>query len=220
LSHLGYEVVWHRAGVQNHTDAAPPGAVRANHLALTVHRLESEGCPSGVWLVDVGLGDALHQPLPLHEGAYMQGPFRYDLRRSAVEPGGWRFDHDPAGSFAGMDFRVQPATVEEFAERHLYLSTSPDSGFVRTCCVMRRDATGIDMLRGCVLARIGSDSHQRTLETQAEWFEALADVFDLPLLDMDARSRGYLWNQVRQAHQAWLGQPTLLYPPGTSGSPH
>src|SRR4029453_14127254 len=53
LSHLGYEVVWHRAGVQNHTDAAAPGADRANHLALTIHGLESEDCPSGIWLVDV-----------------------------------------------------------------------------------------------------------------------------------------------------------------------
>src|SRR5262249_43517653 len=49
LSHLGYDVVWHRAGVQNHTDAAPPGANRANHLALTIHGLESEDCTSGIW---------------------------------------------------------------------------------------------------------------------------------------------------------------------------
>src|SRR4029453_4847853 len=58
LSHLGYDVVWHRAGVENHTGAAAPGADRANHLALTIHGLESENCPSGIWLVDVGLGDA------------------------------------------------------------------------------------------------------------------------------------------------------------------
>ena len=204
LSHLGYEVVWHRAGVQNHTDAAPPGADRANHLALTIHGLESENCPSGIWLVDVGLGDALHQPIPLHEGTYVQGPFRYQLRRSAVEPRGWRLDHDPVGSFAGMDFRVQPAAVDEFTERHLYLSTSPDSGFVRTCCVMRRDATGIDILKGCVLGRIGSSSEQRTLETQAEWFAALADIFDLPLVDVDATARSALWNRVQRAHDAWL----------------
>jgi N-hydroxyarylamine O-acetyltransferase len=103
-----------------------------------------------------------------------------------------------------MDFRVQGATVDEFTQRHLYLSTSPDSGFVRTCCVMRRDASGIDMLRGCVLERIGTSNEQRTLETQAEWFAALADVFDLPLLDVDATDRNALWNRVRWAHHAWL----------------
>jgi N-hydroxyarylamine O-acetyltransferase len=204
LSHLGYHVVWHRAGVQNHTDAAPPGADRANHLALTIHGLESQDCPSGIWLVDVGLGDASHEPIPLHEGSYVQGPFRYQLRRSAVESEGWRLDHDPVGSFAGMDFRVQSATVDEFSERHLYLSTSPDSGFVRTCCVMRRDVTGIDMLKGCVLGRIGTSSEQRTLDTQAEWFAALADIFDLPLADLDATARNALWNRVQRSHDAWL----------------
>ena len=69
---------------------------------------------------------------------------------------------------------------------------------------MRRDAAGIDMLRGCVLGRIGTSSEQRPLETQAEWFAALADIFDLPLSDLDATARNALWNRVQRAHDAWL----------------
>ena len=214
LRALGYTVMWHRAGVQNRSDPVAPGAEWANHLTLTVHGLNSDDCPSGVWLVDVGLGDALHDPLPLHPGSYRQGPFSYRLHRSGCEPGGWRFDHDPAGSFAGMDFRLQPATVSAFTERHRYLSTSPDSGFVRTCCVQRRDATGVDVLRGCVLGRTGSHNHRRTLDTQAEWFEALADVFDLPLPDIGPHARRSLWNRVRRAHEAWLQtRPATLATP-------
>ena len=207
LEALGYDVVWHRAGVENHADGAPPGAVRANHLALTVHGLPTGDCPSGAWLVDVGLGDGLHQPLPLHEGQYAQPPFRFRLRRSEVEPGGWRLDHDPGGTFAGMDFRPQRATMDDFRARHVFLSTSPESGFVRTCVIQRRDATGIDELRGCVLRRLGDGGGApRTLETQEEWFEAIADVFDLPLTDVDAAARAALWTRVRTAHEAWLGQ--------------
>jgi N-hydroxyarylamine O-acetyltransferase len=204
LRALGYTVMWHRAGVQNHSDADAPGVAWANHLTLTVHGLSSDDCPAGVWLVDVGLGDALYEPLPLSPGRYRQGPFRYRLRRSDREPGGWRFDHDPMGSFAGMDFRLQPATVDDFAERHRYLSTSPHSGFVRTCCVLRRDATGIEFLRGRVLGRVGSHGYRRTIDTQAEWFEALADVFDLPVPDIGPRERRDLWNRVRRAHEARL----------------
>jgi hypothetical protein len=88
--------------------------VREEDIFLDELALASVQTAAGVWLADVGLGDVLHQPLPLHEGTYMQGPFRYQLRRSAVEPGGWRLDHDPAGSFAGKDFCVQPATIDEF----------------------------------------------------------------------------------------------------------
>jgi N-hydroxyarylamine O-acetyltransferase len=205
LEALGYDVVWHRAGVQNHSDPEPPGAQLANHLALTVHGLPSEESPSGDWLVDVGLGDALHAPLPLRAGAYEQGPFRYVLRRSQVERGGWRFDHDPRGSFAGMDFRPQRATQDDFRARHLHLSTSPESGFVRTCSVQRRDAGGVDMLTGCVLGRLdGGEREAVVLDTSADWYGALRDVFDLPLDDVDADARAALWARVRAAHEAWL----------------
>jgi N-hydroxyarylamine O-acetyltransferase len=207
LSELGYDIVWHRAGVENPSDAKPPGAERANHLALTAHGLPSEECPSGSWFVDVGLGDALHEPLPLHAGEYVQGPFRYRLRRSQIESDGWRFDHDPRGSFVGADFRAARATVDDFTERHAFLSTSPESGFVATCSVQRRDARGVDKLTGCVLERVdGHASEPRVIDTQPEWFAVLAEVFDLPLHDVDAAERTALWMCVRAAHEAWLAR--------------
>ena len=206
LEALGYDVVWHRGGVQNRSDPGPVGAI-GNHLALTVHGLPDDRCPDGVWLVDVGLGDALHDPLPLQPGSYRQGPFAYALSPSAVEPGGWRFDHDARGSFTGMDFRPARATTGDFQERHEYLSTSPESMFVRTCSVQRRDATGVDVLTGCVLKRVGDDPPApRTLETAREWFDALADVFDLPLTDLSDTERRALWARVRDAHERWLAQ--------------
>ena len=207
LRELGYDVMWHRAGVENHADSDYPGAERANHLALTVHGLASQDCPSGSWFVDVGLGDALHVPLPLHEGEYVQGPFRYRLRRSRLEPGGWRLDHDPRGSFAGADVRPGPATVGDFAERHAFLSSSPESGFVTTCSVQRRDAAGVDKLTGCVLHRVdGHQSKSRIVDDRAEWFAVLDEVFDLPLDDLDAAQRDALWTRVRRTHDAWLAR--------------
>ncbi len=91
LESLGYDVVWHCAGVQNHADPGPPGAQRANHLALTVHGLPAEQSPSGDWLVDCGLGDALHEPLPLHEGSYSRARSNSGCarRRSSPAAGAW-----------------------------------------------------------------------------------------------------------------------------------
>jgi N-hydroxyarylamine O-acetyltransferase len=204
LRALGYDVVWHRAGVQNRAMESSPGSRWANHLALTVHGLPSSDNPAGDWLVDAGLGDGLHEPLPLIAGTYLQGPFRYRLRPSEVEPDAWRFDHDPRGAFVGMDFRLAPATQNDFAERHLWLSTSPESGFVRTFVAQRRDAAGYDELRGLTLHRVDAGGRQtRTLETSADWFGAMADVFDLPLHDLDAAQRAHLWNRTRTAHDAW-----------------
>ncbi|MEU7896935.1 arylamine N-acetyltransferase [Nonomuraea sp. NPDC049152] len=196
LAALGYEVTRHVGGVQNH--GTEPG-VTGNHLVLTVRLPSSDGPDE--WLVDAGLGDALHEPLPLVEGRYRQGPFEYGLRPSEVAPGGWRFDHDPRGSFVGMDFGMKPAEMSEFEAMHEELSTSPTSGFVRVATLNRRDASGVDILRGLVLTRIGADGGgSTTMESAADYFHALEDVFGL---DLPAADRSLLWGKLVRAHEAW-----------------
>ncbi|MEV0402555.1 arylamine N-acetyltransferase [Actinoallomurus sp. NPDC050550] len=211
LGALGYDVSWHRAGVQVRHAPEPPGVELANHLALTVRGLPAEDCPEGVWLVDAGLGDGLHEPLPLRAGEYVQGPFRFRLRPSEVEPGGWRLDHDPRGAFIGMDFGLRTAVVGEFLDRHHHLSTSPESGYVRTCTVLRRDADGVDALTGCVLRRIGSGPDQRrVLDSQEEWYAVLTGLFGLALTDLDAAAREALWGRVHRAHEDWSAGRDLV----------
>ena len=62
----------HRARIRGH----PPRRRRArrrraaaaamgNHAAVVVHSLPTEANPGGRWYVDAGLGDVLHEPLPL-----------------------------------------------------------------------------------------------------------------------------------------------------------
>ncbi|MDT0341738.1 arylamine N-acetyltransferase family protein [Streptomyces litchfieldiae] len=197
LRALGYDVVGRWGGVQG--DVADPPGADGTHLALTVD------CEDERWLVDVGLGDGPYEPLPLRVASHRQAPFTYRMRPSEVEPGGWRLDHDPGGSFAGMDFTVtEPAVPEDFAARHRELSTSPDSAFVRIASVLRRDAEGVDTLRGCVLGRIDeAGRRERELTTAGDWFEALAGIFGLTLADTDADERAALWARVRGAHDAW-----------------
>lgn len=200
---LGFEVRWHVAGVQGHDERQPPGA-SANHLALTVHGLPALVCPDGVWMVDAGLGDCLHEPVPLRPGQYRQGPFSYQLARSEVVRNGWRLTHDPAGSFTGMDFARRSAGAGDFVAMHQHLSTSPESGFVRSAVVQRRDAAGVDSLRGCMLARCdASGRREEEVGTMTDWYAALGDVFGLTLDEVSAAERGALWGRVRVAHEAW-----------------
>ena len=63
LRSLGYDVVRHVGGV--HGPEGATGEEMANHLVLTVRNLPNDANPDGTWYVDVGLGDALHEPLPL-----------------------------------------------------------------------------------------------------------------------------------------------------------
>lgn len=202
LTWLGFTVHWRVGGVQGGPDD-PIGAT-ANHLVLEVDGLPSEENPAGRWLVDTGLGDGLHDPLPLLPGEYQQGPARYRLGPSEVVEGGWRLDADPRMSLLRVDWAPGEATQPDFAAKHTYLSTSPESGFHRVLAVFRRDREGWDALRGCVLKRLDGSESVRELTTRTEWFDALADVFGLPLSDVDESRRVALWEKVRSAHEAYL----------------
>ena len=63
LRSLGYAVTRHVGGV--HGAGGPDEEMMSNHLVLTVSGLPANQNPSGTWYVDAGLGDALHQALPL-----------------------------------------------------------------------------------------------------------------------------------------------------------
>jgi arylamine N-acetyltransferase len=199
---LGYRATRHVGGVQRAQDGAP--AITGKHMTVTVSGLPDEMCPSGVWMVDVGLGSALHEPLPLREGEYAQGPFSYGLRPSDVEPDAWRFEHAPSIGFLGMDFRGRPAPVDEFAATHEHLSTALDSPFVRLATVQRRHPGGADVLRGMILTRFDSSTPTvTTIEGRGEWFAVLRDVFGLALEDVGPEERDALWARVTAAHDGY-----------------
>ncbi|UCM91860.1 arylamine N-acetyltransferase family protein [Streptomyces marincola] len=195
LRALGYPVVWHLAGVHANPSVPPPGA-DGGHLALTV------ACEGEEWLIDAGLGDGPFEPLPLRPGIWRQDPFRYGLRPSPRVPGGWRLDVMDGATCAGMDFATASAGPGDFADRHAALSGDPGSPFVRTASVIRRDAEGVDMLRGLVLSRRdAAGRHARELLTAADWFTALADIFGLTLADLPEEERLALWRRVAADHR-------------------
>jgi hypothetical protein len=82
------------------------------------------------------------------------------------------------------------------------LSTSPDSNFVRLATAQRRDATGGDVLRGLVLTRVGEGATSRdALTERADWFAALADVFQLRFDGADPQRLDHLWNRCLATHR-------------------
>ena len=51
-----------------------------------------------------------------------------------------------------------------------------------------------------------SGTTTEVVERREDWFAALADVFDLRLVDLDAGERERLWQLVRAQHEAWAAQ--------------
>ncbi len=218
LGSLGYQVTSHVGGV--HGPEGPDAGAAGNHLVLTVSGLPSGDNPAGVWYVDAGLGDALHEPMPLVAGAYRQGPFRLVLGATDDGVGDWHLAHDPAGGFSGMSWTMAPAAPDSFAAKHQWLSSSPDSGFVRIATAQTRDATGVDVIHGLILKRIGDEriGDGRTggaavtgepLTERGDWFGALADLFGLRFESTPAEALDRLWRRCLSTHLAWeaAGRP-------------
>ncbi len=202
LTDLGYRVSPAVAGV--HDAAGPQASTLRNHVALLVDGCPTADNPGGRWYVDAGLGDALHEPLPLRTGVFAQGPMRFGM--SEVAPGGvgdWHFSHDRGGSFGGVSIVDAPVSMDVFADRHHYHRTSAESSFAKTPTAQRRHATGTALVRGCVHTR----SEQgvvttHTCERLDEWLDVLDGEFGLRL-DAPRAELAALWTRVRRAHDDW-----------------
>ncbi|MBT2403408.1 MULTISPECIES: arylamine N-acetyltransferase [unclassified Streptomyces] len=205
LGALGYEVTRHVGGVHSAAERDRRD-VNGDHLALTV-RVGGQA-----YFVDAGLGDGPHEPLPLRAGTYPRGGSTYRMEELAGAEPGWTYINDD-GSAPVMNFHsapAGPAAEAVFAREHSRMSTAEDSGFVRTFAVMRRDAEGIDVLRGRVLSRIDpvKGTGERELATPGEFFEVLEGVFGRRLDDVTPADRAALWARVGRAHEAWLASRT------------
>ena len=180
----------------------------ANHLVLTVRGLPTDEHPTGVWYVDAGLGDALHEALPLAAGEYRQGPFRLSL--SEADGGGWHLQHDPIGGFVGMGWTTGEAGWSVLSAKHQWLSTSPESGFVRIGMAERRDATGVDVVRGLIVSRIGSDARtDEPITSRRGWFDVLHELFGLRFDSTPPEALDQLWSRTLDNHSSWeaAGRP-------------
>ena len=205
LCSLGYDVHRHVGGV--HGPTGPDEQSVANHLVLTVHGLPTQANPEGVWYVDAGLGDALHEALPLAAGEYRQDPFVLSL---GEQEGGWHLRHDPRGGFVGMGWNLNEAGWTDFTTKHHWLSTSSESGFVQVAMAERRDADGVDVVRGLVLSRLGSNAHtDEPITRRDRWFDVLHDLFGLRFETTPTDVLDELWRRTLHNHRAWetAGRP-------------
>ncbi|MGX1563268.1 arylamine N-acetyltransferase family protein [Streptomyces sp. NPDC055506] len=204
LTELGYQVSLNVAGV--YLESGPDKDTLLNHTTIIAEGLPSDTSPSGRWWVDVGLGDALYDPVPLVQGAYTQGPMRFGMEAVEPEgPGDWRLTHDPSGWVTGVILVDQPVEMNVFAKRHHFNATSPESGYAKVITAQRRHAEGVTLMRGCVLTHAnGSDVTKHTCESLPEWVDVLESEFDLSFDDVPDEAMAALWTSVRRTHDEWL----------------
>ncbi len=188
LSQIGFDVQRVAASVMR-AERGPDG--HANHLTLLVSLPDDRTR----WLVDVGFGGSLLQPIPLEEGTYRHAPFTVGLRQ--LDDGCWQFWEEAGGEAFSFDFEDLPADEEAMSVRCHYLQTHPDSGFVLNfACQVRRPESHL-ALRGRELTVITSEGeHKRVLVSADELVATLRDEFKLV-----APQAVTLWRRICERHE-------------------
>ncbi len=170
------------------------------HLALVVTGLPVAGNPDGLWWVDVGLGDAFLEPMPLVEGRHEEAGFRFLME--GVTPDSWTFFHDPgAQSFTGIQVTSRAVDLEAVAAAHTSLSTPPDGMFTGGFIAQLRDQAGTGSLRGCRLVRTEPGVREETVLTSYDdWRSAMTDVLAVRVQASEEDQLPGLYDRLWAAH--------------------
>ena len=104
-----------------------------------------------------------------------------------------------------MSFRTSVATLDQFENTHVELSTSPDSGFVQVVIAEKRCHDSVCWLRALTFGRRDREGAvTRIVMDRHEWFGLLADEFSLRFADVSAEAKDRLWTSACAAHEVWL----------------
>jgi arylamine N-acetyltransferase len=186
LKEMGFEVMRISAGVMR---VRAGDAQLGNHLCLLV-------CLDQPYLVDVGFGGSLVEPLPLKASEREDRPYRLEL--SELGHSYWRFAEIAHGDAFSFDFRVAPADEALLAQKCQFLQTDPASPFIQNLVVQRRTADTHLSLRGRVLAAIHTTHvDKKLLNSKDELVATLRDSFDL-----DTPEAATLWPSICARHEA------------------
>jgi N-hydroxyarylamine O-acetyltransferase len=189
LREMGYDVTLLASGVM----PEPVGdGSEGEHLVLLV---KIDGSP---YLVDVGFGNGILEPIPMEPGSYTQGYFTYQLTHDGDI---WFFRNHGLGG-PGFVFTLTPRAMQHFTDTCKLLQTDPTGRFVTKTICFRFTPQGYDMLIGAIFAHITqAGASERVIDNEAEYERVLNEHFGLRFPPEILQP---LWEKVWQRHLAWM----------------
>lgn len=132
LRTLGYQVTYLSGRVSQ--DGIHDAGPEFDHLILEVSL-------DGPWLVDVGFGDGVTEPIPLVPGLWASGGRMFRLEQRGDDLRLTREESDGSWKLLYVFSRV-PRRLRDFSEMCRYHQTSADSFFLKNRICSRKTATG------------------------------------------------------------------------------
>jgi N-hydroxyarylamine O-acetyltransferase len=199
LRSIGFEVKRLSAGVMREQLGDDQ---LGNHLCLLVHL-------DRPYLLDVGFGGSLIEPLPLAAIQRVDAPHLVALEQAG--DGYWRFAESTEGTPFSFDFRNEPADEALLARQCRFLGTNPSSMFVQNLVVQQRTSSTHLTLRGRVLTICEQGRREKTLlNSAAELVAVLREKFAL-----DVPEAVRLWPDVCARHEAVFAGSSATSLPAT-----
>ncbi len=158
--------------------------VIGNHLTLRVDL-------DRPYLAEVGVADAIIEPVPMTVGSFRQRRFDFAI----VESGdGWlRFRNHPLGLARSFDFQPERRDEAAIAAAHRWLTRDPRSPFTGALALFRHTSNGYAALKNDRLRRITPDRvHERQIISESQFADVLQFMFDIELPRPDL-----VWEKVR-----------------------
>jgi len=156
-----------------------------NHLTL---RVDLDDRP---YLAEVGVADAIIEPVPLAVGPISQRGFDFSIMPA---DGGWlRFNNHVRGIAKSFDFRPDHSDEAAMAATHGWLMQDPGSPFTNAPAVLRHTTDGYVALQNDCLRRVTANSLSEQRITSADH---LADTFET-VFDLDIPQSGRVWERLQ-----------------------
>ncbi len=146
-----------------------------NHLTLRVDIDQP-------YLAEVGVADAIFEPVPMKVGPITQRGFDFSI--SATDDGWMRFRNQPLGLARSFDFRPNTRDEAAMAAAQRWLMEAPTSPFTSTLALFRHTPEGYVVLLNDRLREITHGSVVETVITDVDQFAGtLTRTFgiDVPL---------------------------------------
>lgn len=159
--------------------------VIGNHLTLRVDLDEP-------WLAEVGLGDALVDPIPLAIGSSTQRGYEFSIGQA---DGNWlRFHNHPHGGAPTFDFQTDYADEAALENAQRWLLESEESPFAGNLLLQRHFPDRIEsILNGMWRTTTPQGVVERPIGSAPEFAALLAGIFQIDEPRTDA-----IWEHVRE----------------------
>ncbi|MFT5100049.1 MAG: N-hydroxyarylamine O-acetyltransferase [Flavobacterium sp.] len=185
LIKIGFDTTRHTGGVFR---AETGDEAFGNHLMHTV-------LLDDTFIVDVGIGDFIKEPVILREGSFIREGKTYRLEH--LQDGSWRF-HNAQGTMPpSFDFFYEAANEDQLNVRCSLLQSDPQSMFRQNLICQQMTATGFKSLIGRMYTDTDKGLDGHVIKNEAELHRIITICLGITPPNLDG-----LWEKVCIRHDA------------------